>query len=137
MITDFIPGTVPNWINGEQAEALSGAVLDKLSPHSGGQLYRVARSGSDDVEQAIQVAARAQPDWAGLTPVQRGEILHDIAQLMRSYQKDIAAVVALETGMSFCAAMGETGAAIAQGEFMAGEGRRFYARTTTSATPNK
>lgn len=137
MIPDFIPGTVPNWINGAQVEALSGAVFDKLSPHSGGQLYRVSRSGSDDVERAIKVAAGAQPDWAGLTPVQRGEILHDIAQLMRSYQENIASVVALETGMSFSAAMGETGAAIAQGEFMAGEGRRFYGRTSTSATPNK
>lgn len=137
MIPDFIPGTVPNWINGEQTEALSGAVFDKLSPHSGGQLYQVSRSGSDDVEQAVQIAARAQPDWAGMTPVQRGEMLHDIAGLMRQYQKDMAAVVALETGMSFAAAMGETGAAIAQGEFMAGEGRRFYGRTTTSATPNK
>jgi alpha-ketoglutaric semialdehyde dehydrogenase len=137
MIPDFIPGTVPNWINGEQTEALSGAAFDKLSPHSGEQLYRVSRSGSDDVEQAIQVAALAQPDWAGLTPVRRGEILHDIAQLMRSYQEDMAAVIALETGMSFSAAMGETGAAIAQGEFMAGEGRRFYGRTTTSATLDK
>jgi len=137
MIPDFIPRTVPNWIDGEQVEALSGEAFDKLSPHSGGQLYRVSRSGADDVERAIQAAVAAQTDWAALTPVQRGEILHDIAQLMRRYQDDIAAVVALETWMSFGAAMGETGAAIAQGEFMAGEGRRFYGRTTTSATPYK
>ena len=39
--------------------------------------------------------------------------------------------------MSLKAALGETGGAIAEGEFMAGEGRRFYGRTTTSAVPNK
>jgi aldehyde dehydrogenase (NAD+) len=39
--------------------------------------------------------------------------------------------------MSFKQALGETGGAIAQGEFMAGEGRRLYGRTTTSAVPNK
>jgi len=33
--------------------------------------------------------------------------------------------------------LGETGGAIAQAEFMAGEGRRLYGRTTTSAVPNK
>ncbi|MFQ5643646.1 MAG: aldehyde dehydrogenase family protein [Thiogranum sp.] len=137
MMPDFIPGTVPNWIDGAQVGALSGAVFDKLSPHSGDRLYQVSRSGADDVEQAVQVAAGAQPGWAGLTPVQRGEVLHDTAQLLRSYQEDMAEVVALETGMAVSAAMGETGAAIAQGEFMAGEGRRFYGRTTTSATPNK
>jgi len=137
MIPDFIPATIPNWIDGVQIDALSGEVFDKLSPHSGKKLYRVSRSCADDIERAVQVATTAQPDWSRLTPVQRGEILHDIAQLMRRYQKDIAAVVALETGMSFFAAMGETAAAIAQGEFMAGEGRRLYGRTTTSAVPHK
>ncbi|VAW82370.1 Aldehyde dehydrogenase [hydrothermal vent metagenome] len=137
MIPDFIPGTIPNWIDGVQVDALSGEFFDKLSPHSGKKLYRISRSCTDDIERAVQAAAAAQPDWSRLTPVQRGEILHDIAQLMRRYQKDIAAVVALETGMSFFAAMGETAAAIAQGEFMAGEGRRLYGRTTTSAVPHK
>ena len=64
-------------------------------------------------------------------------MLYDIARAMRKHQKEIAAIVAMETGMSFNAALGETGGAIAQGEFMAGEGRRFYGRTTTSAVPNK
>ncbi|MGD9138262.1 MAG: aldehyde dehydrogenase family protein, partial [Desulfobacterales bacterium] len=53
------------------------------------------------------------------------------------HRKELAAIVALETGMSMNAASGEVGGAIAQGEFMAGEGRRFYGRTTTSAVPNK
>jgi aldehyde dehydrogenase (NAD+) len=56
---------------------------------------------------------------------------------MRKYQEEIASIVSLETGMSFKQALGETGGAIAQGEFMAGEGRRLYGRTTTSAVPNK
>ncbi|HHH43338.1 MAG TPA: aldehyde dehydrogenase [Gammaproteobacteria bacterium] len=137
MIEESIPGTVPNWIGGEQSEALSGKVFDKLSPHSGKPLYQVVRSMAGDIERAVRVAREAQPGWAGLTPVRRGEVLHDIARLMRRDQEDIAAVVALETGMSFTAAMGETGAAIAQGEFMAGEGRRFYGRTTTSAIPHR
>lgn len=56
---------------------------------------------------------------------------------MRKYQEEIASIVSLETGMSFKQALGETGGAIAQGEFMAGEGRRLYGRTTTSGVPNK
>jgi aldehyde dehydrogenase (NAD+) len=56
---------------------------------------------------------------------------------MRRHQKEMAAIVAMETGMSFSAALGETGGAIAQGEFTAGEGRRFYGRTITSAVANK
>ena len=133
----MIPNTIPNWIRGEQCEAASKATFAKLSPHNGLEICQVARSATEDVEQAIQAAQNAQPAWAGLTPVQRGEILHDIAQAMRAGQKDVAAVVAQETGMSPAAALGETGGAIAQGEFMAGEGRRLYGRTTTSAVTNK
>jgi len=137
MNSNSLPGTIPNWINGEECAAKSGETFDKLSPDTGRKLCGVARSGSQDVQNAIQAARSAQAAWAGLTPVQRGDMLHEIAQTMRKHQKEIAAIVATETGMSFNAALGETGGAIAQGEFMAGEGRRFYGRTTTSAVPNK
>ena len=137
MDTISLPGTIPNWINGQECAAKSGETFDKLSPHTGRSLCAVARSGAPDVQKAVQAAGSAQTDWAVLTPVQRGEVLHDIAQAMRRHQKEIASIVATETGMSFNAALGETGGAIAQGEFTAGEGRRFYGRTTTSAVPNK
>ena len=45
--------------------------------------------------------------------------------------------MARETGKSLKDALGETDAAIEMGFFVAGEGRRFYGHTTTSAVPNK
>jgi aldehyde dehydrogenase (NAD+) len=137
MNLDDLPKTIPNWINGEACAAKSGAIFDKLSPATGQKIYGVARSMTQDVERAVETAKRAQPAWAEMTPVQRGDILHAIAQTMRKHQKEIATIVAVETGMSFNAAVGETGGAIAQGEFTAGEGRRFYGRTTTSAVLHK
>ena len=137
MDQEVIPKTILNWIDGKECEAVSGDTFGKLSPVSGKELGRVARSRVEDVQKAIQVARRAQPAWADSTPVSRGDLLYDIAQAMRKYQEEIASIVSLETGMSFKQALGETGGAIAQGEFMAGEGRRLYGRTTTSAVPNK
>ena len=129
--------TIPNWINGEERAAVSSETFAKLSPHSGQALYSVARSNEKDVLIAIQTARKAHAAWAEITPVQRGDMLHDITLAMRYNRKEIASIVAEETGMSVNAALGEVGGAIALGEFMAGEGRRFYGRTTTSATPNK
>ena len=137
MNQNSLPKTIPNWINGEECAAISGQTFDKLSPHSGQKLCHVVRSNEDDVKIAIQAARKAQAAWADITPVQRGDMLHDITLAMRNNREEIATIVAAETGMSFNAALGETGGAIAQGEFMAGEGRRFYGRTTTSAVPNK
>jgi aldehyde dehydrogenase (NAD+) len=132
-----LPALIPNWINGEECAAASGETFDKLSPATGQRLCKAARSRSQDVQNAIQAAIKTQGQWAEMTPVQRGDILLEIAQAMRRHQKEIAAIVAAETGMSFKAALGEAGGAIAQGEFMAGEGRRFYGRTSTSAVENK
>ncbi|MGB6280127.1 MAG: aldehyde dehydrogenase family protein [Syntrophobacteria bacterium] len=137
MDQEVIPKTILNWIDGKECEANTGDTFGKLSPVSGKELGRVARSRVEDVQKAIQVARRAQPAWADSTPVYRGDLLYDIAQAMRKQQEEIASIVSLETGMSFKQALGETGGAIAQGEFMAGEGRRLYGRTTTSAVPNK
>jgi acyl-CoA reductase-like NAD-dependent aldehyde dehydrogenase len=69
--------------------------------------------------------------------VKRGEILRQIALLMREHRDAIATLVARETGKSKKDALGETDAAIEMGFFVAGEGRRFYGQTTTSAVPNK
>jgi len=129
--------TIPNWINGEECAAISGETFAKLSPHNGQKLCQVARSSENDVQIAIQSARKSQQAWAEITPVQRGDVLHDITRAMRNNRKGIADIVAAETGMSVNAALGEVGGAIALGEFMAGEGRRFYGRTTTSATANK
>ncbi len=132
-----IPKTVLNWIDGKECETITGETFGKLSPVSGKEICRVARSRAEDVQNAVQVARRVQPGWADSTPVHRGDLLHEIAQAMRKYQEEIATIVSTETGMSLSQALGETGGAIALAEFMAGEGRRLYGRTTTSAVPNK
>ena len=56
----------------------------------------------------------------------------EIALAMRDRHDELTEIVAAETGKSPDAARGETDAAIEMGFFMAGEGRRFYGRTTTA-----
>jgi len=137
MDSNIIPDSIPNWINGREVPADSQDYFGKLSPHSGREIFKVARSGAGDIQAAVSAAINAQPSWAAQTPVQRGDQLFEIVRIMRKYQQEIAATVALETGMAYSAALGETGGAIAQGEFAAGEGRRLYGRTITSAVANK
>ena len=109
----------------------------KLSPTNGKALCTVARSRAKDVLAAINSAKLAQPAWASLPAVQRGELLFKVAISMRDKREEIARIVALETGKSFKDALAETDGAVALGMFMAGEGRRLYSRTLTSGVPNK
>ena len=132
-----IPEIIPNWIDGFESGSSTGEFFAKTSPVTGKEISRAARSRAADVARTVDSASGAFPAWSDQTPVARGDMLMAITRAMRRHQNDIAAIVATETGMSFNAAISETDAAIAQGEFMAGEGRRLYGRTTTSAVPNK
>ena len=129
--------TVGNLIAGEECSAASGATFEKLAPATGEVLSRVARSGRTETDAAITAAAGAQPGWAARTVEGRGRILRRIAQLLERDRDEVARVVSDETGKSPKDARGETDGAIELGYFMAGEGRRFYGRTTTSAVPNR
>ena len=132
-----IPAAIPNQIGGHQQAAADGRTFSKVDPATGRALCTVARSSKADVGAAVTAALQAQPAWAATTVVKRGDILRQIALLMREHRSAIADLVTKETGKSRKDALGETDAAIEMGFFVAGEGRRFYGQTTTSAVPNK
>lgn len=132
-----VPTLIPNLIAGEERPAEAGERFAKLAPATGRCIAEVARSRGADVAGAVAAARAAQAAWADTTPVARGDVLRAIALGLRAQQDEIARLVHEETGKSLKDAKGETGAAIEMAFFMAGEGRRFYGRTTTSAIPNK
>jgi alpha-ketoglutaric semialdehyde dehydrogenase len=126
-----------NLISGREVPALSGAQFDKLNPHDGTRLWTVPRSDAEDISRAVVAAREAQPAWARLPPVTRGEILRSVAAALLERRDEVAEVVARETGKSPANARGETDAAAALGFFYAGEGQRLYGRTTTSGVANR
>ena len=132
-----IPDVIPNHVGGQETSAMDRRTFQKFDPATGRVICEVARSNAADVRRAVETALAAQPSWAATTVVRRGDILRQLATLMRQQRTTIADLVARETGKSRKDALGETDAAIEMGFFVAGEGRRFYGQTTTSAVPNK
>jgi aldehyde dehydrogenase (NAD+) len=132
-----VPQEIPNWINNEAVPAASGTWFDKKKPSDGRLIYRVARSGAADVRKAIAAAAAARYAWADTPVVARGDLMRAIALRMMDRKAEIADIVALETGKSPAEALGETQAAIEMGFFVAGEGRRFYGKTTTATMAHR
>jgi aldehyde dehydrogenase (NAD+) len=131
------PEFVGNFIDGQECGAVEKEEFLKCSPADGQVIFKVARSRAADVELAVKAAKKTQPSWEDNTVVFRADILRAATMILRERKEETARIVALETGKSFKDALGETGAAIEMGFFVAGEGRRFYGRTTTSAVPNK
>jgi len=117
--------------------ARSGAWLHKIRPADETLLCRVARSDADDVVDAVRAARAAQPEWAERTAVARGDIVRELALLLRDRREEASEIVVEETGKPLELARGETDAAVEMGLFIAGEGRRSYGRTTTASMAHR
>ncbi len=128
---------IPNWIDGTTRQPNQSAWLDKFNPHNADLLCQFADSDAADVELAISAASAAFPAWAELPPVGRGQILMRIVDLMKRRADELAECIAVETGKPPQDAKGETGGAILQAEYFAGEGMRLYGRSLTSGMSGK
>jgi aldehyde dehydrogenase (NAD+) len=128
---------IQNLVGGKAVPAASGRFFDKIRPADGSLACSVGRSEAGDVEAAVAAARGAQPDWAERTAVERGRLVRELALALQARRVEASELVAEETGKSMELALGETDAAVEMGFFVAGEGRRLYGRTTTSAMPNR
>ena len=126
-ISNIIPGS----------DGRPGRTFEKLRPADGSLLCHVPRSDAEVVDAAVAAAREAYRNWAGRTAVERGELVRELALALRARREEAAALVVDETGKSNELALAEVDAAVEMGFFVAGEGRRLYGRTTTSATPNR
>ena len=131
------PQEIVHWIAGEACSSGPKHWLVKRNPANGEELGRVLIADSSCVELAVATASKAFSAWSGLSLIERGDLLRGISQLIQKNREELAQIVSLETGKSIKDALGEVGAAAEQGYFLAGEGRRFYGHTTTSAVPNR
>ena len=73
--------TYRNYIAGRWVDAADGRRLEILDPSDGSHLADIARSGSEDVERAVQAARAALAgDWGRMSATDRGRILHRIGE---------------------------------------------------------
>src|ERR671925_557378 len=92
-----IPSVIPNHLGGQDAAAGDGRTFAKIDPATGRTICQIARSTAADVKLAVELAKNAQPAWAATTVVRRGDILRQIALLLREHRSEIADLVARET----------------------------------------
>ena len=69
--------------------------------------------------------------------VERGDLVRETALALRDRSDELSAAVVEETGKPEALAAGETAAAVEMGLFVAGEGRRYYGRTTTASMAHR
>lgn len=132
---DFGIGEGQVFIDGAWVASASGERREIRNPTNEAPVDRIASGSIEDADRAVAAAKKAQPAWNAMTPMERGALLHKLADLVDANNEDLAQLLTAEGGKllgesridaSFCAALLRYAAESArhiQGEIMPGEGR--------------
>lgn len=112
-------------------------VAERRNPAAPTEVVAVApRSTAADVSAAVAAAVEAQRGWAALTPVARGTVLLDAADLLRQRHAGIAEDLVREEGKTRAEAMGEVRRAIDVLRFFGAGGWRASGEVLPSVVPD-
>ena len=87
--------------------------------------------------RACAAAREAQRRWAAVPAPVRGQVIANVAELVRHNKRALAEVVTREIGKPIGEALGEVQEVIDTAAFFLGEGRRLYGMTVPSEMPDK
>ena len=90
------------FIDGEYADAASGATFDCISPITGQSIGRVAACDAADVDRAVAVARRVfeTGTWSRLAPKKRKKVLVRFAELIAGASDELALLETLDERVS-------------------------------------
>ena len=124
-------------IDGQWSDAADGGSWQVVNPATEEAVARVPFGGAEETTRAITAAHQALPRWRALTAYERGAILRDIADALRSRVDELAPVMTAECGKPLGEARGEWGACADLFDWFAEEGKRAYGRTIPARKADK
>lgn len=86
------------FVNGEWHRPPDAPAMTVTNPATGDELTRIVQATPDDVHRAVQAAAAAAPQWAALSPRERGRLLSRIGAALEDDAELFALLETLDTG---------------------------------------
>jgi acyl-CoA reductase-like NAD-dependent aldehyde dehydrogenase len=126
-----------NYINGQFVPAAGADRIDVKNPSTGRTICTVPDSGQMDVDVAIAAADAAQKDWARRPPIQRANLLHALATILRAHVEPLARVIVEEQGKTLGLARVEVVFTADYIDYMAEWARRIEGEIIPSDRPGE
>ena len=128
------PADIPTeglFIDGERAEASDGSTRDVLDPSTNAVIARVPRATVDDVDRAVRAAHTAFTggEWRNAGARQRGEVLGNLAGLIRDNVERLSRLESRNAGKPIAAARSEIGGVATTFAFYAGAADKVHGQT--------
>ena len=88
------------FIDGHWTEGAAGQVMSSDNPATGAPWATFACASPEDVDRAVQAAARAlaDPAWRDMTPTARGKLLYRLADLVETHAHTIGRIETTDSG---------------------------------------
>ena len=116
------------YIDGERLNVTGRAVHRVVNPATGDTLGELPLATAQDLDRALDTAARGYRLWRARPAHDRGRVLAGASQLLRQRIDQIAAVATMEQGKPLVEAKAEVNMAANLFEFYAAEVHRLYGR---------
>ncbi len=85
-------------LDGELAEASTGARFDTVNPATGEVLASVAEATADDVDRAVRSSQAAAKKWQRVRPSQRTRLMLRYAALVEEHAEELALLQTRDMG---------------------------------------
>jgi malonate-semialdehyde dehydrogenase (acetylating)/methylmalonate-semialdehyde dehydrogenase len=109
-----------NYINGEWVESKTTQFEDVYNPATKEVIAQVPLSTKEEVDYAVEVAAKTFDKWRNVPVQKRARILFNFQQLLQNNKEELARIITIENGKNLTEALGEVGRGIENVEFAAG-----------------
>jgi succinate-semialdehyde dehydrogenase/glutarate-semialdehyde dehydrogenase len=120
------------FIDGCWRDSVSGKTIPVLNPATEERIGEVAHAQHEDLEIAVNAAAKGFKVWRRMSPLDRSKIIRNAADLLRQRIEAIATVMTLEQGKPIAEAKVEVLASADILDWCAEESRRSYGRVIPS-----
>jgi aminobutyraldehyde dehydrogenase len=112
-----------NFVGGEWVESATGETMEIVNPATGEVIAEVPSGGEEDVERAVQAAAKAWEEWSTKTPKDRAELLLKLADLIDEHADELTELESRNVGKPMSIARDEMPFSADNLRFFAGAAR--------------
>ncbi len=124
-------------VNGNWVKPKSAAARKILNPSTLDVVGEAADCDASDVAQAVESAAAAQYSWWKIPGAEKAKILREAGARFRANEKELAHLMALETGKPLCEAFDEIEWVAACFEYYSEVARQSYGNSIPPVAPHQ
>jgi len=117
------------FIGGGWVDAASGETMEVINPATGQVIAEVPRCGAEDVDRAVAAAKKALETWLDVTPKERSELLHKLADVLDENAEELAQLESLNVGKPLMASRDEIPFGADNLRFFAGAARHLEGKS--------